>query len=448
MPVNDAPTKAHWRDACRTLAQRTAPDWLQAFRAKAAERFEEIEYPHRKMEAWRFTNVNPISRTAFQSLIEPQDHGLTREHAAPLGYARHGWVELVFVDGFYAPGLSSNVDGLSGVTTQSLQHAAQQNSDVLRSHLGRHLNGDGQVFSALNAALTSDGAFVHVAKGRSVEPPIHVLHIATGKTPVAAVHPRSVIVLEESSEATVIESYVSLAGEAQYFNNAANEMSLGANASLKWRRVLEEGANGYHLCTTRIHQERDSRLDSAAFFLGGRIARNEVQTILAGEGASTYLRGLSMLEGDQLVDNHLTVDHAAPNCQSYMGFKSVLDGKSHSVFTGRVNVHRHAQKTDSNQLNENLLLSDKATVDTKPQLEIYADDVKCTHGATVGRPPQELVFYFQTRGMSEETARGMLTYGFADEVVQAVGPAPLREHLEQHVFSRYNPKPQPGEGKS
>ncbi|MCL4692609.1 MAG: Fe-S cluster assembly protein SufD [Candidatus Hydrogenedentes bacterium] len=418
--------------------QPVPQDWVNELRRKAVDEFTETAFPTRKMEPWRFTNVAPIVRTAFRSPVEPGSHGLSEADVAPLRYGEADWTELVFVDGFYAPELSSPTEG---VRAGSLSEAFASDAGPVQQHLNRYLNGSGNAFTALNTAFLLDGAYVHVAKEQAVPSPIHILHVSTGGDGDTASHPRNLIVADRHAEATFVESHVSLAGDKTYFKNTVTEISVGEGAKVHWYKLLHEGPNGYHLSSTRVHQERNSAFKSFSIFQGAKIARNDLSVVLDGEGADASLNGLYMTDGDQLVDNATAVDHAKPHCTSWIGYKGVLEDKSHGVFSGKVMVRRDAQKTDSNQLNQNMVLSDKATIDTKPLLEIFADDVKCTHGATVGRPPKELVFYFQTRGMSEAMALGMLTYGFADEVVNQIEVDPVRARLEKFVYNKYSPIP-------
>jgi Fe-S cluster assembly protein SufD len=254
-------------------------------------------------------------------------------------------------------------------------------------------------------------------------------------------HPRNLIVVDRHSRAAFVESYVGLAGAGGYFNNVVTEVHVGEGAAVRHLKVLHEAGDAYHLASIRVRQERDSTFRSFSFSQRAKIARNELAVLLDGEGCDCSLNGLYTADGDQLIDNMTFIDHAKPHCTSWIGYKGVLQDRSNAVFSGRILVRRGAQKTDSKQLNQNMVLSDKATVDTKPLLEIFADDVKCTHGATVGPPPRELVFYFQTRGMSEAMALGMLTYGFADEVVSQIDEGPVRERLERFVFDKYSPVP-------
>ncbi len=433
-------SKSGYTNALDAAVSFEAPEWAQSFRAQSRKRFDSLEWPHHKLEAWRFTNVNPIVRTPFQSLLEPTAHKLSRADIAPWLFGEADWTELVFVDGFYAPELSRIPDTAKGLRVSSLRQALSTDSSLARGQLGVCLNCGAGVFAALNGAFTLDGAVVHIEPHASIAVPVHVLYISMGRDEPTARHPRNLVLADEDSEATLIEHYVDLNSGQPYFNNAASELQLADSARLCYAKLLEEGPQGYHMATTAVRQARSSVFTAFSFALGGQITRNEISVRLEGEGAECGLHGLYLADEGQLVDHALSIEHLAPRCTSRIHCKGVLDGKSHAVFSGRVYVHRGAQKTDSKQLNQNLLRSDKAMVDTKPLLEIFADDVQCTHGATVGQPPDEQIFYFQTRGMSRAMAIGMLAYGFADEVVQEAPIARLRERLDKHVFDKYSPK--------
>ncbi len=437
--VSNATEKEHYIEAIEEMASQKTPEWLATLREDAAKRFAERPLPHRKLEAWRFTNVNPIIRNPFQPIAESGVDQLASSDVHPLLYA-NDWIELVFVDGWYAPKLSRNAGPGGAAKTAGLHEAIAAEDDLVEAHLGHVLGDGGNVFSDLNTALAHDGALVHIPKNVELDRPIHLVFVSSKTATESVIHPRVLVIADANSEATIIESHVSLAGEPRYFSNPVTEIRLNDGARLTRIKVLDEGPQGYHLSTTQVRQDRDSRFDGFTFSMGGPIGRNELNIVFEGEGAECSLRGLTLTEGSRLVDNAISVEHHAAHCNSWIGYKSVLEDKSHSVFCGRVYVAPGAQLTDSNQLNQNLLLSDKATVNTKPQLEIYADDVKCTHGATVGPPPQELVFYFQTRGMSQAMARGILTYGFADEVVNETPLDPVRDRLDRRVFDKYSPK--------
>ncbi|GMV99827.1 MAG: Fe-S cluster assembly protein SufD [Candidatus Hydrogenedentota bacterium] len=430
--------KSHFLTAMEKASTLPAPAWVKSIRENGAARFAEMPLPSRRMEEWRFTNVNPILRTAFVSPTEPAVHGLSASDVAPFLLGGSDWTTLVFVNGFYAPALSRSTV-CEGVIAANIAQALDTREAELAPCLNAVLNGSGGVFGALNSAFLIDGAYIRIEPGRKATSPIHLVYITTRQECPAAHHPRNLIVAGRDSESVVIESYVNLGGDAAYLNNVVTEAELQDGARLQFYKVLHEAPNGYHLSAMKVRQHRDSNFKSFSIFLGGNIARNELSVLLDGEGAETLLNGLYLAQNEELIDNYTHIEHAKPHCSSYIGYKGVLADKSHSVFTGKVFVRPHAQKTDSNQLNQNLLLSDKATADTKPQLEIYADDVKCTHGATIGQHEPQQIYYFRTRGIAEDMARAMLTYGFADEVVRELEVEPLRKYLEKSVFDRYSP---------
>lgn len=414
------------------------PEWVAAIRETGASRFAMMDFPHYKEEAWRFTNIAPILKTKFASILGEPARAVTADEVAPYFYEETDWPQLVFVDGVYAEDLSRPAALPNGARAGSMAQAIAAEDPVVKAHLDQHMEAT-SAFIALNAAFLQDGAFLHVPKGAAVETPVHFVFINTGAQPVAA-HPRNVYVLEESAEARVVESYIGLTNDAPYFTNLVEEAVVGDNATLHRHKIVEEGDSAFHLATAKIIQGRDSSLESFAITLRGQIVRNELDVVLNGENGKANLNGLYLNDRDRVIDNYLHVTHAQPRCYSRMGYKGVLDGTSSSVFTGKVLVPRGSQQTDSDQLNNNLLLSDQATIDTKPQLEIFADDVKCTHGATIGGFPSEWLFYFQTRGMDADMARAILTYGFALEVVGEIGVDAVRERLSTYVFDKYSPK--------
>lgn len=421
------------------ISPNGAPEWLTSLRAKGLALFRETEFPHSRMEEWRQTNVSDLVKTPFRALRAEEVVVPSAEAVSKLFYAPGAWCELVFVDGCFNAALSRPVELPQGVIAGSLYAAAKgEGAAIVEQHLGKYLQGR-NAYTALNTAYTKDGAFLSIPKNVALETPIHFIFISTANAENTAAHLRNLFVLGESSEATVVTSYIGLGG-GRYLNNVVEEIALGANAGLTHYKMLEEGTAGNHLATTEVHHDRDSRINSFAFSLTGQVLRNQLCTQLDGEGAGCELHGLYLNDGKRLIDNFLNITHAQPNCTSRIAYKGVLGDESNTVFAGKVYVHPEAQKTDSDQLSQNLLLSDTAAIDTKPQLEIFADDVKCTHGATVGSPPPEVIFYFRSRGIDEATARGMLTYGFADEIVCEVGLEPLRERLNQYVYEKYSPK--------
>ena len=412
---------------------------MGALREKGKHTFDATEFPHSKMEEWRQTNISTVVKTPFRSLTASTDHGLSADSVAEYFYAPDTWTELVFVDGFFDAALSNRNALPQGVVAGGLNAAIHDSHPAVEQHLNQHV-GDRNAYTALNTAFLQDGAFVYIPKKVVVETPIHLVFVSSTATKDAAAHIRNLIVLEESAQANIVVNYRNAAGDATYLNNVVDEVVVGANANLHWYKLVEEGAGGNHLNTLAVAQSRDSRFRGFSFSLEGAVTRNQVCLALEGPGAECSLEGLYLNDGERLIDNALTITHKAPNCQSRIGYKGILDDKSKSVFTGFVHVHQEAQQTDSDQLSQNLLLSDHATIDTKPQLEIYADDVKCTHGATVGSPPEEVIFYFRSRGIDEKTARGMLTYAFADDVAGEVEIDEVSKRLDRWVYEKYSPK--------
>lgn len=429
--------KERYLKALARCSREDAPAWLRAVRENGAKRFEAMRFPTHKDEEWRFTDVRPIVHGTFEPALETSYEAIDPNLLAPYLFAKEGWTELVFVDGTFAPELS-HVNPSANLHAGSLAEMALNNGAVAQQYLDKIVGDTTNIFNALNSASVSDGAVVHVRRGHAPESPVHVLYVTTENQENRAVHPRNLVVLDATAQLTLVESYIGLT-DAPYFNNAVTEMSLGDGAILNRYKVLHEGAHGYHLSSARAHQAQNTVFRSFSAFLGARIGRNELRTSLKGEGAEASLSGLYLAEGEQLVDNATGVEHASPRCTSRIRYKGVLSDTSHAVFSGSVYVHRGAQKTDSNQLNSNMLLSDKATIDTKPLLEIFADDVKCTHGATVGQPPRDQIFYFQSRGISEAMARALLTCGFAGEVVDDIAVEPLRLRLHDYIYNRYSP---------
>lgn len=413
------------------------PAWLKDLRAANVGRLALLGFPVYTQENWRFTNITPILKADFRSILAPPQSDVAADAITPLAYDA-SWPRLVLLDGQYSPALSDVGALPDGVRAGSLADAIAAGDAVVQAHLDQHAdvtNG----FAAANGALLRDGVFVHVPDGVTVESPMAILVLSTATAPRAA-HPRLLVVLGESAELTTVETYAALRGDTPYFSNVVSEFVLGDNAKLSRHKIVEEGPRGHHLESAYIAQYRDAHLTTYTMTLSGQIVRNELNVSLDGPGGNAQLHGLYLNDGDRLTDNFLHVTHAAPNCYSRMAYKGVLDGSSAAVFTGKVWVKREGQKTDSNQLNNNLLLSDQATIDTKPQLEIFADDVKCTHGATIGGFPQALRFYFQSRGMTDAMAQAILTYGFASEIVGGIGVDALRAQLAKYVFDKYSPK--------
>jgi Fe-S cluster assembly protein SufD len=417
------------------------PAWLAEVRHRAIARAGALGFPTTKNEDWHYTSVAPIAEAGFHTLRSPSGE-VRAEDLAPHLFGHPEWPRVVFVNGHFSPALSNLADLPAGVRVAPLSEALREPSSVVEKYLTRLAGYEEQPFTALNTALMGDGAVVHVGKEMVIDLPVHVLHVADAYAARGAVHPRNLIVAERHSKATVVESYVAV-GQAAYFTNAVTEVEVEAGATLGHYKVQRESPRAFHVGTVEARQERDSHYVSFSFATGAALARTNVYTVLAGEGCGSTLNGLYMLDGDQHCDHQTRIEHAQPNCFSREVYKGILDGASHGVFNGKVYVHPIAQKTDGKQSNNNLLLSERAHVDTKPQLEIFADDVKCTHGATVGRIDETALFYMKSRGIGRELARRLLTYAFAADVLETIELDAVREGLEAVTLERFAGVEQP-----
>jgi Fe-S cluster assembly protein SufD len=407
--------------------------WLKQLRHDGFARFSEAGFPTMRDEDWRFTNPSAITKTAFH--LARNGHKLPSQQAlAPLCMAGVA-SRLVFVDGRFVPALSSIRDLPKGVTVANLASAIARNPAAVEKHLGRYLNLRRDSFGALNTAFLEDGAYVHVPKGVVLEEPVAVLYVSTEHDSPVVSHPRNLIVVEENGQATVVEDYTSLgAGEA--LCNTVTELVAGDHAVVSHYMIEREHASSYNVSTLRIQQGRAADVASHSILLGGALVRNNVHPVLAGEGGECLINGLFIGDGRQHLDNYMLVEHASPHCSSRQFYNGILDGRAHGVFHGRIIVHKDAQKTDAKQTNRNLLLSDTAQIDTKPQLEIYADDVKCTHGATIGQIEENALFYLRSRGIDETSARRLLLVAFASECTDRMKEGPVRTHVEKLIHTQ------------
>jgi Fe-S cluster assembly protein SufD len=401
---------------------------VHAARQQAISRFDELGFPTGRDEEWRYTSIVELLREDFAPVYAGVDMPSEIESLLVAGLDSH---VLVFVDGHYASALSRVGDLPAGVRIESL--AARLKEGEMVDGLGSVVADAEDAFSALNSAFLSDGALVKVGAGIELDKPVQLLFVANRARAVA--NPRVLVQVEKNARATVIESYVSLTSEAHWTNSVA-EISVGENAHIDHYRIQDENAAAYHIAALHVREQRASNFRSTCITLGGQLTRNHVHTQLVGEGIDSTLNGLYMTEGKQHVDNHTLIEHTQPHCQSHEFYKGVLADDSTAVFRGQILVHQAAQKTDAYQANRNLLLSSRAEINTKPQLEIYADDVKCSHGATIGQLDEDAIFYLRSRGIGRENARRVLTRAFAGEVVERVQVEALRQELEELVGRR------------
>ncbi len=410
-----------------------APAWLRTLRHGALARFRALGFPGPRDEEWRQTSVSAIAATRF---LRPDSSASVESSAFDrLRFSGSGALRLVFVNGRFAPALSSAAGLPPGVRAGSLGAALSLRPEAIEPHLGRIATFEDRAFAALNTALFEDGALVEVAPGTVLPAPLHVVHVATDPGFAAVSHPRILLILGDGAEAQIVESYLALGG-GTFLTNAVSEVVLGDDAALTHVRVQNESLSAFHVGTVQFRLGRTSRLLSLNVHLGDLLARTDIGAVLAGAGAEVTLNGLYVADRSRHVDNHTTIDHAVRSCTSHEMYKGVLSGSARAVFNGRIVVRPDAQKTDAKQSNRNLLLSSDAVVHTRPQLEIHANDVKCTHGATIGHLDDDALFYLRSRGIGSRDARHLLVRAFTGEVLTDLRIAALREALEQEVIAR------------
>jgi Fe-S cluster assembly protein SufD len=406
------------------------PAGLLALRRAAIERFADLGFPTLRQEEWRLTNVAPIVQGTFhwpQGDPDAVAPGLIAPNVFDAA------ARLVFVDGRFAPRLSSTAELPAGTIVASLAEILARSPGLVEPWLARSAKFDNHPFVALNTAFLSDGAFLYIPRG-AVTGPIQLLFLSSSEGGRATLSfPRNLFVADESSQTTIVETY---AGEGAYFTSPVTELFAGPGAVVDHYKVQRESLAAFHMATFQVQGERASVPSSHSISIGGALVRNDVNAVLDGEGIDCILNGLYFGDGRQVVDNHMRVEHAKPHCASHELYKGVLDGKSRAVFNGLIHVHKGAQKTDAKQSNRNLLLSRDAIANSNPQLEIYADDVKCTHGSTVGQLDEDAVFYLRSRGIGAEAARSLLTYAFASDIVERIKVGPVRRDLEEFLFAR------------
>jgi len=415
--------------------------WVKLLRENAMDRFKEIGFPSVKEEEWKYTNVAPIARIDFNPWVLSDALGAESDakELASFNYIEAEKSQLVFVNGKLRSDLSSRSGLSDDVVAMDLSEAItdQRYGEIVREHLARGADYIGNGFTALNTAFISTGAFVYLPKGLKLEALLHLLFISDTVRSKMATFPRVLVVAEENSSATIIESYASTDGEL-YFTNAVVEIVLKDGARLSHYKVQRESTKAFHVATTNADLGPNSSYDSTTITLGAQLSRHDISVIMDHEGAECRVDGLYIVSTGQHADTHSVIDHKQSHCTSHQLYKGILDGKSRAVFNGKIFVRHDAQKTDAMQTNKNLLLSNEARVDTKPQLEILADDVKCAHGAAVGQIDEEQLFYLKTRGIHHDLARNLLTYGFAEEVIGKIKVDSIKKQLDEAVLNRLN----------
>ena len=407
------------------------PRWFEDLRARAAARFTQLGIPTVRDEEWRFTNVSPIASADF-TIAGPISGAADR--LSGIAYA-DAPVRLVVVNGRFDATLSKTKAVNGGVKVGSLATALADHEDIVQRYFGQVADFSHRAFTALNTALVQDGVFVHVLDGAVLEHPIHIVYVTGADASRVMAQQRTLIVAGANSQVRIVESYVGANSET-YFTNAVSEIFVGENATVDHYKVQQESFDAFHIGSVHVHMARSATFSSHSFALGGRLVRNDAFAILDGEGGDCTLNGLYLADRDRLVDNHTTIDHAKAHCGSHEVYKGILGGTSRAVFNGKIIVRQDAQKTDAKQTNRALLLTDGATINTKPQLEIFADDVKCTHGAAIGQLDDDAIFYLRARGLNYAEARDMLIHAFAGDILNRVRIEPLRNALEAELFDQ------------
>lgn len=404
-------------------------------RKDALQRFEALPIPTQKDEEWKYTNISPLFNYNFSPASLKTS--VSSELISKFLFDKLDHSLLVFINGFYAPELSELEDIPVDVYAGSLADAIRMDNPIVKKHLSKYIQTDNQFFSSLSTAFIKDGAFIHVPKGIIVEKPIHILFLSKSSEEKLLIQPRNLFVADKSSQVTIIEHYVS-DEDILYFTNSVTEIFADENAVVDHIKLQEESKQSFHIASMEVDQERNSNFSSHLISQGARISRNDFNTRFNEQGGMSMLNGLFMIDDDQLFDAHTMIDHAKPYCNSHEHYKGILQDKSRGVFNGKVMVRKDAQKTNAFQENNIIILSDEALMNTKPQLEIFADDVKCSHGATIGKLNDEAKFYLKSRGIGEESATAILIHAFASDVIKSIKIDAVRDYLEEAITKKFN----------
>lgn len=416
-------------------SSRGQPNWLKLLREKNMNRFETLGFPTERKgnEEWKYTDVKNIATTDFLIPSKPTLTDAAEKRLSQQGFGKHDFHQLVFLDGFYSAELSSEDLKIKGCIIGPLSQAWK--SHAVRSSLGTLANSEDHAFTALNTAFARDGAFIHIPANTEIEKPINIIFLTLQSQDKIATHPRTLINVGKNSSAIILETHCSTE-ETEYLSNAVSEISLEDGSHLDHYRLQLHSKDAYHIGTTQVHLNRTSKFKSVSADLGGKLIRNNLNVDVAGENASCILNGLYITNGNQHVDNHVTVDHSQPYTNSREHFKGILGDKSKTAFQGSIIIRENSQKVDSHQENKNLLLSRDAEANTKPAFWIYADDVKCGHGASVGELDKDALFYLLSRGIREKEAQTMLIKGFITEIIESVDYHPYKSYLDDLVKAK------------
>lgn len=407
---------------------------LNGLRKSSIGRFYELGFPTIKNEEWKYTNVSAIEKNNFRFTTPSDKFSLTKNDIKPFLICGKDAIVLVFENGRFNKSLSVLDNLQKNVVISSL--ASSMDNEMVMQHLGKHASIKTESFIALNTAFVFDGAFIHVPANIIVEHPVHFLYVSDSRVESIVSYPRNLIVTEKNSQIKIAESYHNISAVNHHFTNSVTEVIIKENAKVEFDKFQNETIEAFHINHTETYQEKNSTFDISTITLGGGIVRNNLHIVLDGENCTSHLHGLYLVNGNQLVDNHTLVDHAKPNCYSNELYKGVIDDKGQGVFNGKIFVRKDAQKTNAYQSNKNILLSDDATMNAKPQLEIFADDVKCSHGATTGQLDDDALFYLRSRGIGEENAKALLNIAFANDVLNHISIEKMRDKIANLVFEK------------
>ena len=419
---------AHFKSIQGALSQE--PSWLRSLRSAGMECFSSHGFPSLADEAWRFTSLRELAQTPFE-LAGNLNSELGANDLSGLQFASLNCRRLVFLNGSYQPELSDILE-VPGLTVSNLKSAVVHSSEAVKTNLGRYADQQENPFVSLNTALSQDGFFINLDSGTRLEEPIHIVHLTSDSSTPICTHVRNLVMVGDGCEVDLVECYLGV-GQNITFTNPVTEICVGNNSQVNHYRIQNESPNAFHVGVNDVQQGRDSHYRGLVIDLGGKLVRNNLRCVLSGEGGLAGIDGLYLLRDHQHVDNYTTLEHAVPHCDSRELFKGILDDRASGVFRGRIIVHKDAQKTDSKQTSSNLLLTDRARVNTKPQLEIYADDVKCTHGATIGQLDANALFYLRSRGIPLQAAKGILIFAFASELFGRVKVESLGQQLSRYL---------------
>ncbi len=411
----------------KSLGNEEAPSWFSDLRAQGFSRFNELGIPTVKDEEWKYTSLLALAKHAF----DIAKAGQCAEAEALKNYRSDKDINIVFINGLLSEEFSDFNNIPIGITVSTIRDAMISNAPQIREQLTKYAISDDTAFIALNQAVHDASIYVQIDEKASCNKLIHIIHVTSPGHKNLAVMPRTLIAAGRSSETTILESHIAFSDTFTYFTNALTDIFLSENATLHYCKSQKESLKAFHIGHTRVWQDRDSNFDGFSFMAGSKLTRNDLDITLNGEGANTTLNALYSVYNDQHVDNHTSVDHRVPNCTSNQLYKGILNNRARAVFNGKVFVQPVAQKTSSYQLNKNLLLGTDCRIDTKPQLEIFADDVKCTHGATIGQLAKDEMFYLQTRCIPKKAATRMLAHGFVNDLFSTIKNTAIREKLDR-----------------